>query len=88
MNRERQRQLARHFQENGLKMMLENAGNVHDTLRILGVKAVPRIDFAHMTVEPVHFVERDYRHIESDIVLKAPLRIGRKGRTGGSRSTF
>jgi hypothetical protein len=80
MNRQQIRRLVRHFPENGLKVVLENAGNVRDLLRLLGVRAAERIDFARLRVEPAHFVQRDYRHLESDVVLSAPLRVGRRGR--------
>jgi hypothetical protein len=80
MDRQQIRRLVRHFPENGLKAVLENAGNVRDLLRLLRVGAVERIDFARMRVEPAHFVQRDYRHLESDLVLSAPLRTGRRGR--------
>ncbi len=80
MDRQRLRRLVRHFPENGLKVLLENPGNVRDLLQLLGVPAVPRIDFARMQVEPAQFVQRDYRHLESDVVLRAPLRVGSRGR--------
>ena len=80
MDRQRLRRLVRHFPENGLKVLLENPGNVRDLLQLLGVPAVPRIDFAHMEVEPAQFVQRDYRHLESDVVLRAPLRVAARGR--------
>jgi ElaB/YqjD/DUF883 family membrane-anchored ribosome-binding protein len=80
VDRERLEPFVRHFPENGLKVLLEMPGNVHDVMHILQVKALPRIDFARMAVERTHYVQRDYRHIESDVVLKAPLRVGRKGK--------
>ena len=72
--RNRLRWLVRHFHENGLKFVLENPGNVRDLLHILDVKLLPRIDFSEMRVVPGHFVGRDYRHLESDLVLHAPIR--------------
>ena len=72
--RNRLRLLVRNFHENGLKFLLENPANVHDLLRLLDVKLTPRIDFAQMRVVPGRFVARDYRHLESDIVLQAPVR--------------
>jgi hypothetical protein len=68
------RRLIRNFPENGLKLMLETPGNVHDLLQILQVRLVPRIDFGQMRVEAAHFVQPDYSHLESDLVLQAPLR--------------
>jgi hypothetical protein len=70
----------RNFPENGLKVLLEHLANVHDVLQILHVKLVPRIDFGQMRVEAAHFVQRDYAHLESDLVLQAPLRPARKGK--------
>ena len=46
----------RHFPENGLKLLLEHPGNVHDLLRLLRYRYTNRIDFAHMTVAPDTFV--------------------------------
>ena len=69
-NRKRLRLLVRHFHENGLKFVLENPGNVHDLLQLLGVQLLPRIDFSRMRVVPGRFVGRDYRHLESDLVLR------------------
>jgi hypothetical protein len=79
MDRRRLERLVRHFLENGLKVLMENPGNVRDLLTLLEVRAVPRIDFAQMQVEPAQFVQRDYRHLESDVVLRAPLRVGPRG---------
>jgi hypothetical protein len=80
MDRQRLRRLVRHLPENGLKVLLENPGNVRDLLHLLAVPVVPRIDFTHMQVEPAQFVQRDYHHLESDVVLRAPLRVERRGR--------
>lgn len=38
------------------------------------------IDFARMKLVQTTFVERDYRHVESDVVLTAPLRIRGRSR--------
>src|SRR6266480_5202437 len=67
----------RHFPENGLKLLLEHPGNVHDLLRILHYRYTDRIDFGHMTVEPATFIARDFRHVESDLLLTAPFRAGK-----------
>jgi Putative transposase, YhgA-like len=69
----RLRLLVRHFHENGLKFLLENPGNVHDLLQLLQVQLLPRIDFSQMRVVPGRFVQRDFRHLESDLVLRAPV---------------
>jgi hypothetical protein len=73
-NRKRLRLLVRHFHENGLKLLLENPGNVRDFLQMLEVQLLARIDFAQMGVVPGRLVQRDYRHLESDLVLQAPVR--------------
>jgi hypothetical protein len=73
-NRKRLRLLVRHFHENGLKLLLENPGNTHDLLQLLRVPLLPRMDFSKMRVVPGRFVQRDYRHLESDLVLRAPVR--------------
>lgn len=74
--RKRLRLLIRHFQENGLKFVLENPGNVRDLLQLVHFQLAPRIDFTNMRVARGHFVGRDYRHLESDLVLQAPIRPG------------
>ena len=71
--RKRRRLQVRHFHENGLKFVLENSGNVHDLLQLLDVRLLPRINFKKMRVVPGRFVGRDYRHLESDLVLQAPI---------------
>lgn len=71
--------LVRNFQENGLKVLLENPANVQDVLNILGVRCVGRIDFSQMRLEPAHFVQPDYRHLASDLVLRAPLTPSAEG---------
>jgi hypothetical protein len=80
-NRKRLRLLVRHFHENGLKLLLENAGNVRELLQLLDVQLLPRIDFSQMRVVPGRFVQRDYRHLESDLVLQVPVRP----RSGGKQ---
>jgi predicted transposase YdaD len=68
------RELVRHFPENGMKLMLENPKNVRDLLLLTGAKMVGLIDYDRMKQVQTTFVERDYRHVESDVVLIAPLR--------------
>jgi hypothetical protein len=72
--------LIRHFPENGMKLMLEDPQNVCDLLSVLGTDLVRVIDFARMKLVQTTFVERDYRHVESDVVLTAPLRIRGRSR--------
>jgi Putative transposase, YhgA-like len=74
MARARIVEMVRRFKDNSLKMLLEDPGNVRDLLRIAGTKTLDRIDFAGLQVERTTFVLRDYRHVEADLVLTAPLR--------------
>ena len=78
MRRARLKEIARQFPENGVKLLLENSSNVRDLLNLTGTNLVDLIDFDHLTRIPTTFVERDYRQVESDVVLRAPLRH-RKG---------
>ncbi len=65
--------IIRHFPENGLKVLLEDPHNVRELLDMLEAALSQRIDFAAMRVSPSRFVHRDYRHLEADVVLQAPL---------------
>jgi len=73
MNRQSIAKLVRRFLENGIKLLLENPANVRDLLRLLRTDVLHLIDFRRLKVLPTTFVQRDYRHIESDVVLHAPL---------------
>jgi hypothetical protein len=79
MLKSKQQQLIRNFHENGMKVMLENPRNVEELLAISGSSLAALIDFDQMRLVKRTFVKRDYRHIESDVVLTAPLRRS-KGR--------
>jgi hypothetical protein len=79
LSRRRIRELVRQFKENGMKLMLEHPANVRDLLRLLHVRWLEEIDFDHLVQIKTTFIRRDYRHLESDIVLIAPL-VG-KGRS-------
>ena len=79
MNEERVRQIVRQFLENGLKQVLTNAGNVRELLVVGKASMLPRLDFAHLTVDPTTYVTADYRHVSSDLVLRLPLWPTRKG---------
>src|ERR1051325_4495467 len=70
------KKLVRNFPENGPKLLLENSANVRDLLLLVREKHVHAIDFAQMTVERSHFVQRDYEHVALDLLLKAPFRLG------------
>jgi hypothetical protein len=74
MARTRLQAIVRQFPQNGMKLLLEDPRNVRDLLAIAGVEVLDLIDFAHMTLVPTTFVQRDYRHVEADVVLRAPLR--------------
>ena len=67
------RELVRQFKENGMKMMLEHPANVRDLLGLLRVPWFDEIDFSHIEHIKTTFIRRDYRHLESDVVLTAPL---------------
>jgi hypothetical protein len=77
-------EFVRHFSENGLKLLLQDAGNVRDLLRLRDPARAARIDFARLTIDPTSYVAADYRHLCSDIVLKVPYRT----RLGGRRRTL
>lgn len=81
MSKSRIRQIVRQFPENGMKLLLENPANVRDLLRIVTADTAKLIDFDGMKRIQTTFVARDYRHVESDVVLVAPRKAGK-----GSRS--
>jgi predicted transposase YdaD len=66
-------QLVRQFKENGIKMLLEHPRNVRDLLSVISGPWSRRIDFDRMKLVKTTFIRRDFRHIESDVVLVAPL---------------
>jgi hypothetical protein len=74
MDRARIAAMVRHFPENGLKMLLEHPGNVRDLFHILRWPLADRVEFDRMQVQPATFIARDFRHVESDILLTAPFR--------------
>ena len=78
----RLRQLVRQFPENGIKLLLENPSNVRDLLGLAGTDLVDLIDLERIELIKTTFVQRDYRHVESDVVLVAPLwrRKGKQSR--------
>jgi hypothetical protein len=69
-------EIVRHFRENGLKLLLEQPGNARDLLALTGTRLLDRIDFRRLTVERTTYVLSDYRHVASDLVLRAPFRAG------------
>jgi hypothetical protein len=74
MAKARLRQIVRQFPENGLKLLLENRYNAEDLLHLTGFDLVDQIDFDRLELVRSSFVARDYRHIEADLVFRAPLR--------------
>ena len=75
----RVRELVRQFKENGTKMLLEHPANVRDLLSLVHAPWLDEIDFRRMQQIKTTFIRRDYRHLESDIVLTAPLAGPRRG---------
>ena len=67
-------EIVRHFRENGLKILLQNPGNARDLLSLSRTKLLDHIDFSRMSVDPTTYVASDYRHLASDLVLRAPFR--------------
>jgi hypothetical protein len=72
-------QIVRQFPENSMKLLLENPKNVRDLLVLAGADVVKLVDLNRLRLIQTTFVQRDYRHLESDVVLVAPLRR-RKGK--------
>jgi Putative transposase, YhgA-like len=67
-------EFARLFPQNGMKLLLHRGLNVRDLLRIGRSRYVKDIDFAQLQPDPTTYVQRDFRHVESDIVLRGPLK--------------
>ena len=74
MRRARLKQMVRQFPENGMKLLLEDPRNVRDALAITPV-ALPPIDLDRLARVHSTFVARDFRHVEADVVMTAPLRV-------------
>jgi hypothetical protein len=69
----RVRELVRQFKENGMKMLLEHPANVRDVLRLADVPWFDEIGFDRIQEIKTTFIRRNYRHLQSDIALTAPL---------------
>ncbi len=80
ISRNRTGAIVRQFPQNGLRMLLQNPGNVRDLLALVDLESRELIDFDQMAPVPTTFVQRDYRHVEADLVLRAPLRRSGKER--------
>src|ERR1043166_5573470 len=76
--------IARRFPENRMKLLLEHRLNVQDLPQLTASPLIPAIDFAGMKRVGTTFVQRDYRHVECDVVLTAPFRPPGASR-GGKR---
>ncbi len=61
-----------------MKLLLQQPDNLRDLLRIAGSPLVPRLDFKRLQFDPTNYVQRDYRHVESDLVLRVPLKGRRR----------
>ncbi|HYT87449.1 MAG TPA: Rpn family recombination-promoting nuclease/putative transposase [Gemmataceae bacterium] len=79
-------EIVRRFAANGMKLLLEDPGNVRDLFTLTDVGVLERVDFKQMKPAGTSFVARDYRHVEADVVLTAPLR--RKNRTSKTQVTI
>ena len=69
---------ARQFPENGLKLLLQQPLNARDLLHIARYRDADVIDYDRLRPDPTSCVQRDYRHVESDVVLRGQLRRGRQ----------
>jgi hypothetical protein len=75
-------EFARRFPENGMKLMIEHVRNAQDLLQLLESQIVRWIRFSEMRRLQTTFVQRDYRNVECDVVLLAPLRPPGKSAKG------
>ena len=70
-----------------MKLLLEDPRNVRDALAIAPV-GLPPIDFDRLAHVRTTFVARDFRHVEADVVMTAPLRIRGRVRGGAQRRSL
>ncbi len=56
-----------------MKMLLEHPANVRDVLRLADIPWFEEIEFDQLDHIKTTFIRRNYRHLQSDIVLTAPL---------------
>jgi hypothetical protein len=78
MARARWKEIIRRFPENGMKLLLEDPRNVRDLLALSPSKLPALLDYDRLALVGTTFVARDFRHVEADVVLTAPLRGGRQ----------
>jgi hypothetical protein len=83
MNKSRVLDIIRHFRENGLKVLLQQPGNLRDLVTLTGTPLREGMEFARLEVDPTTYVASDYRHLASDLVVKVPFRMD-----GGRRRTI
>ncbi len=69
---------ARQFPENGMKLLLQEPLNLHDLLTVARCEYTDDIDYARVQPDPTTYVQRDYRHLESDLVLRCGVRQRRR----------
>src|SRR5262249_29186057 len=60
----------------GFKFLLQNSLNLCDFTTLLKPKLAPQVDFAHAVVLGETFIAPDFRHLESDLLVRAPLLPG------------
>jgi predicted transposase YdaD len=73
------REIIRQFPQNGIKLLLEDRHNTEDLLHLTGSDLVELIDCRRLELVRTSFVARDYRNVEADLVLRAPVRSRRRG---------
>jgi hypothetical protein len=78
-------EIVRHFPENGMKLLLENPLNVRDLLALAAADILELIDLRQLALVRTTFVKRDYRHVESDVVLGRRAKIASHFRIPSSR---
>ena len=78
--------IVREFPENGMKLLLEHPANVRDLLRLGARDISEQIDFDLMTAARGTLVQGDFRRLESDLLLTAPLQpAATPGSSAGAR---
>ena len=80
---EEQKQLVRNFKENSVKFLLLDRDNAREALTLMAPDHAPLIDFARQEVIRATFVAPDFRHLETDLLLKAPM-AGKHGQGKGA----
>ena len=76
------RWMVRNFPENGMKFLLENPRNVEELLTLTGSALIDSLDWSRAALDRTTYVQRDYRHVEADVVLRVPMRATRGRQTG------